>query len=149
MLLKHACRVRNSGQEQKFNWRIMSLVSLATGMLIMLLTLLTGCDNAIPLEPEVRAENEIWIESSGFEPEELVVTTGTTVVWVNKDTARHAIQSVTIEIINGEPTCKPSLGFSPSGLLAPDESFPVLFAVPGTFEYCWELLDRSGRVVVQ
>lgn len=64
--------------------------------LFLLFALLFSCGDKNPLAPvEERAENEIWITDSGFEPARLTITLGESVVFTNKDNETHAVESGT------------------------------------------------------
>ncbi|MCA9734141.1 MAG: cupredoxin domain-containing protein [Deferribacteres bacterium] len=62
----------------------------------LLFTLFFSCGDKNPLAPvEERADNEIWINDSGFEPATLTISLGESVIFTNKDSETHAIQSGT------------------------------------------------------
>ncbi|KAA3619636.1 MAG: hypothetical protein DWQ05_02620 [Calditrichaeota bacterium] len=64
--------------------------------LLVVFSLLASCGDNNPLAPgEERDENEIWITATGFEPTRLTIQLGESVVFTNKDTETHAIQSGT------------------------------------------------------
>lgn len=105
-------------------------------MSIALLT--TRCEDN-PFEPDVRADNEVWITASGFEPATLTVTAGTTVVWLNKDDANHTVDS-------GEPN-KPTSLFS-SKVIRPNDSWEFAFTAKGTFSYYCSRTLAKGKIIV-
>lgn len=94
----------------------------------MLLTAATACSSS-PTTPTPTTMSAM-IVSSGFTPNPINVSIGSTVTWTNKDTIAHAIVAD-----NG--------AFS-SGALAPDSQFSYTFSSTGTFTY----RDSSNRNIV-
>lgn len=115
---------------------------LAAG-LILALTL--GCDEdddrgANYQPPGEPGPDSVWMLGFAFVPETLVVSSGTTVTWVNKDGALHTVTAGT----PGSPS-----GDFDSGDLTQDMAFTHAFAQPGTFPYfCTYHSDSMQGVVV-
>jgi len=79
------------------------------------------------------------IKDFAFNPNTLMVKTGTTVTWVNLDTAPHTIASDP-----GSP-----VAFS-SGSLSTGASYQFTFSQPGTFGYhCTIHPTMTGKIIVQ
>ncbi len=106
----------------------------------LLLTLLLGCGKDNPFAPEVRQDNEVWIQANGFEPQVLTVDSGTTVVWINKDTEVHTVES-------GTPLNYAGLFSSKN--IKPGQQWSYTFTKPGTYDYYCSLHERTGKIVVQ
>lgn len=67
--------------------------------------------------------NEIWLEYKAYNPPQLVVTPGTTVVFTNKDNANHTVTSTS--------------GAFDSGVVKNGNTFSYTFNDPGThYFYC-------------
>jgi plastocyanin len=97
-----------------------------------------------PLQPDVRGPNEVWIQSSGFDPATLTVTLNTTVVWTNKDNVKH-------DVTSGLPGNVEN-AFDPSPNLNANATYQVAFAKRGTFNYfCLTHGGNhgTGKIVVQ
>jgi plastocyanin len=79
---------------------------------------------------------EVEVVNFGFRPEEIRVSPGTTVVWVNTSPTTH---TVTDKERRWD-----------SGFLEPGQRFQMTFETPGEYEY-WCLLhpDMDGEVVVR
>ena len=87
------------------------------------------------------AENEIIIENFAFNPAVDTIALGTTVTWINRDSATHRVNS-------GAPANPDSL--FDSGDLAPDDSFSYMFDTAGTFPYfCSIHTAMTGSIIVQ
>jgi plastocyanin len=88
--------------------------------------------------------DEAVVEVAGFayEPADLTITAGTTVVFQNNDTAPHTITAGS----NDDP--QPDL--FDSGLLQQGESFPFVFDEPGTYTYfCDRHPPMRGLITVE
>lgn len=84
-------------------------------------------------EWEGRRPEIVMMENSAFNPRELRIKTGTTVVWANKDSELHNLRSV---IFN-----------SPD--IPPTGSFSFRFENAGTFDYfCGIHPEMKGRIIV-
>ncbi len=78
--------------------------------------------------------NTILIKNFSFDPGTLKVKTGTTVTWVNEDTASHTVKSDTFT----------------SGNLGQGEKFTFTFSAPGTYNYsCGIHPTMTGQIVVE
>jgi plastocyanin len=76
-----------------------------------------------------------------FDPAEIPVKVGTTVVWTNKDSASHTVTS-------GDPSAGPSGTFD-SGLIKANNTFQYKFSSAGTTEYfCTIHPWMTGKVTV-
>jgi plastocyanin len=83
------------------------------------------------------AKVEVKIDNFAFTPQELTVTTGTTVEWVNRDDIPHVVVS------DDKKTFK-------SRALDTDEKFSFTFTKPGTYTYfCSVHPKMTGKVIVQ
>ena len=79
--------------------------------------------------------NEVWIESSAFNPVTITVTTNTTVIWTNMDGIAHTVTSDT--------------GDFDSGNLDSNATFSHTFTTAGTFPYhCTYHSLMLGNVIV-
>lgn len=65
--------------------------------------------------------NEVFIQSSAFNPGTITVTAGTTVTWTNKDAVTHTVTSTT--------------NLFDSGSLGTNGTFSHTFATAGTYPY--------------
>lgn len=97
-----------------------------------------------PTEPETPGANEIWFQGGAVTPSTRTVNRGATVVWINKDTESHAVDSGA----PGNPT-----GIFQSNNLSAGQSFSHPFNTTGVFPYyCLRHLNRAserGTVTVQ
>lgn len=83
---------------------------------------------------EASAANTVAIQNFAFSPATLTVKAGTTVTWINKDSANHAIKSDTFN--------------SPS--LAQGETFKFTFTNKGSFSYiCSIHPTMQGKIIVE
>jgi len=119
----------------------------ACTVMLILACMVAGCSSyqapATPatvttLVPSGEAST-VNIKDFAFSPSTLMVKTGTTVTWVNLDTAPHTIASDP-----GSP-----VAFS-SGSLSTGASYRFTFSQPGTFAYhCSIHPSMKGTVIVQ
>ena len=65
---------------------------LSLGLFFALAFLQWRCSEN-PLQPFLRGPNEVWIQSTGFDPTTLTVSVGATVTWTNKDNLKHDVTS--------------------------------------------------------
>ncbi|MFQ6113391.1 MAG: cupredoxin domain-containing protein [bacterium] len=93
-----------------------------------------------PLEPEIRGDNEVWIQNGQFVPGTLTVSKGTTVKWTNKDNVTHTVDSG----IPGQPTSDFNLR-----TLDPGDSDTHRFTEAGAFDYFCAIHGETGKIVVQ
>lgn len=90
----------------------------------------TGAARAGPTTIEVRVVN------FGFEPAELTVVPGTTVIWRNDSPTTHTVTAKN--------------GAFDSGLLESGQTFSFTFREPGTYEYwCTLHPEMLGRIIVR
>ncbi|MFN3337597.1 MAG: cupredoxin family copper-binding protein [Thermomicrobium sp.] len=79
---------------------------------------------------------EVRIVNFGFEPAELTVAAGTTVIWRNDSPTTHTVTAKN--------------GAFDSGLLEAGQTFSFMFREPGTYEYwCTLHPEMLGRVIVR
>jgi plastocyanin len=96
-------------------------------------TAASSADNAVPA-----AGVKVCIDNFVFEPKELVVTAGTTVMWVNADDAPHTVTS----------TASPPLFDSKT--LRRNDTFSFEFKAAGTYDYfCKVHPCMTAKVVVR
>jgi len=74
-------------------------------------------------------ENIVTITSSGFSPQNITITVGESVTWVNEDTENHQIQSAV------HPTHQLYPPFNTVGLLKSGEKKSLSFPESGTYKY--------------
>jgi plastocyanin len=91
---------------------------------------------AIAASP-VRAEDlQVKIDNFTFNPQQITVKAGTTVVWTNHDDIPHTVTSKT--------------GAFKSNALDTDDKFSFTFATPGSYEYFCSLHPHmTGSIVVE
>jgi plastocyanin len=91
---------------------------------------------AIAASP-VRAEDlQVKIDNFTFNPQQITVKPGTTVVWTNHDDIPHTVTSKT--------------GAFKSNALDTDDKFSFTFATPGSYEYFCSLHPHmTGSIVVE
>ena len=98
----------------------------------------TGAAVAPQVEETV---NEIrYIGSGGFEPDELTISAGSAVTWINDDEKAGAIILF-----------KDGRSFTNSGRLAPDGKFEYEFTEAGVYNFWWNLAYGavSGKLTVE
>ncbi len=79
---------------------------------------------------------EVRIVNFGFEPAELTVVRGTTVIWRNDSATTHTVTAKN--------------GAFDSGLLEAGQTFSWRFSEPGTYEYwCTLHPEMRGRIIVR
>jgi plastocyanin len=78
----------------------------------------------------------IEIKGNAFNPQTLTIPKGTEVIWVNKDSVQHSVESVVWLGNNsiGQPNWDSGTIFK-SGVIPPGETFSYTFNQAGTFEY--------------
>ena len=117
---------------------------LLLGLLVALAFLQWRCGEN-PLQPDLRGPNEVWIQSTGFDPGTLTVSVGTSVTWTNKDNVRH-------DVTSGAPDNVDNTIFLPSANLATNVTFSVTFNRRGSFNYFCSIHRTNhgtGSIVVQ
>jgi len=79
---------------------------------------------------------EVRVVNFGFEPAELTVAPGTTVIWRNDSPTTHTVTAKN--------------GAFDSGLLESGQTFSFTFREPGTYEYwCTLHPEMVGRIIVR
>ncbi|MBV7336583.1 hypothetical protein KFU94_51800, partial [Chloroflexi bacterium TSY] len=109
-----------------------------------------------------RQATQIAITNSGFQPDEVTVTVGTEVTWVNNTQVTHRLQSglplqLFLPVINSnsspvvrsaQPATIAQDEFA--GDIAPGASFRHTFTEPGEYPfYLTTSFDHQGRVIVE
>ncbi len=119
----------------------MNKIWIAIALLLILVGgyyLLSPGPSAPPVET-----NEVAIRNSGFEPQVIAISAGTTVTWTNEDPATNQVASDPHPIHTDLP------GLS-SGEMNPGAAYSYTFTTPGTFGYHNHLSPfRKGRVMVR
>ena len=83
------------------------------------------------------------IQDFAFQPETLTVAPGTSVQWINQDTAPHTVTS-------GQPRAADAGAAFDSGLLNAGDAFSFTFVDEGTYDFfCLYHPYMRGTVVVQ
>jgi plastocyanin len=86
--------------------------------------------------PVYAADTEVKIDNFTFNPQQITVKAGTTVVWINHDDIPHTVMSKTF--------------IFKSKALDTDDKFSFTFATPGTFPYFCSLHPHmTGSIVVE
>ncbi|MBI3518358.1 MAG: cupredoxin domain-containing protein [Bacteroidetes bacterium] len=84
-------------------------------------------------------ENEIWLEYKLFQPSQLIVKSGTTVTFTNKDNANHSATNIN--------------GLFDSGKISSGQSYSFTFTKTGSFSfYCKyhsSVTAEQGYITVQ
>jgi plastocyanin len=103
--------------------------TLAFGVTILLVAV------AIVASPVWAADIEVKIDNFTFNPKQVTVTAGNTIVWVNHDDIPHMVASQTQAFR--------------SKALDTDDKFSFTFATPGTYPYFCALHPQmTGTIVV-
>ena len=90
------------------------------------------------VQAEIDGAAKVSINNFQFVPQELTITVGTTVTWINSDDMPHTATS----------TSKPSMFHSK--LLDTNEQYSFQFKTPGTYPYyCKAHPQMLGRIVVK
>lgn len=106
-------------------------ILLINVLLVMLVAVITG--SGTYAEP-VSEKNTVLIQDYSFQPAEITIQKGGTVIWLNKDSAGHNVKG----------------NFFYSGLLREGQSFQQTFNEEGTFDYyCTLHPGMKGRIIVQ
>ena len=98
----------------------------------------TGAAVAPQIEETV---NEIrYVGAGGFEPDELTISAGSAVTWINSDSKA-----------GGLLIFKDGRSFTNSGRLAPDGKFEYEFTEAGVYDFWWNLAYGavSGKLTVE
>jgi plastocyanin len=110
-------------------------------VLVVLAILAAGCSSyqTAPAQPASPAGNTVTMKNFAFDPPTLTVKPGTTVTWVNQDSASHTVVSDA-----GSPE-----SFS-SDTLSTGGTYTRTFTAPGTYPYhCSIHPSMKGTVIVQ
>ncbi|KAF0091716.1 MAG: blue (type 1) copper domain protein [Fusobacteria bacterium] len=95
--------------------------------------MLVGCDSTDEEVP-VGVENQVLIKDFKFLPQDITVTVGTTVTWVNKDSVIHTVEGSGMD----------------SGNLSKGDEFTFTFDEVGVFDYiCGPHPYMTGSVIVE
>jgi len=91
---------------------------------------------AVAARPSRAADTEVGIDNFVYNPQQVTVKAGTTVVWVNHDDLPHTVTSKT--------------GVFKSKALDTDDKFSFTFATVGSFPYFCALHPHmTGTIVVE
>ncbi len=86
------------------------------------------------------AENEIWLDKLTFIPKMKAIKVGTTITWINKETAMHTV-------ISGAPEAK--TGLFESKTMGEGGKFSFTFTEPGVIKYyCGTHEDMMTAVLI-
>ena len=123
---------------------VVAVVGLAVGGVSMRRTAADagdgGASQASPTDGTTGAASgaTVSVDNFAFHPQEIVVTAGTTVTWVNADDVSHTA------------TSKVSPPLFDSKTLHPDDKFSFEFKKPGTYDYfCKPHPYMTGKVIVK
>ena len=109
--------------------------------LLVAASVLTACGGGGGSSSEGSSEgagtDEVLIERSRFEPDELTVPAGTEVTWTNLDRATHTVTSAEGSALEFD-----------SGDLALDDEFSQTFDDAGTYDYFCEVHPTMRSTVV-
>jgi plastocyanin len=121
----------------KADRRSVSSAVFATGLALALVALAPAVNHSVHAQDKATA-SEVKIDNFSFAPATLTVSSGTTVVWTNRDDIPHTVVS----------TDDPRV--FKSKVLDTDEKFSFTFTKPGTYAYfCSVHPKMTGKVVVQ
>ena len=119
---------------------IILIVALVTGILII-----SGCA-AQKIEPQptptpssggLGIKKDVEISGSAFNPSTITILKGASVVWANKDSAKHTIVSDSGDEFNSDPISRGG-------------NYAHTFNTPGTYEYhCSIHPSMKGMVIVE
>jgi plastocyanin len=91
---------------------------------------------AMAASPARADETEVKIDNFTYNPQQITVKAGTTVVWINHDDIPHTVTSKT--------------GAFRSKAMDTDDKFSFTFTTPGTFPYFCALHPHmTGSIVVE
>lgn len=107
-------------------------------LILILLLCFTGCDN-IQINTEISSVDEkvveVVIRNSNFNPSEISIEKGTTIIWTNYDSQGH---TVTVE------------GLFDSKTITKEKSFTYTFNDIGEYEYYCKIHSQMiGTIVVK
>ena len=103
--------------------------------IVLSVSVFVGCKkNNVSANP---GANELFMQSSKFNPSAKTISRGTTITWINKDSYNHTVTSSTSGIFD-------------SGQLGQNKTFSYTFATAGTFAYyCADHSGMTGTITVQ
>lgn len=110
--------------------------ALALAVGVALLSAACGDDTSAPATTRAGA-NTVDIERSRFKPDELTVSAGTTVEFVNHDPFEHTVTAQEDSAVQFD-----------SGRLGQDETFERTFDQPGSYDYFCEIHPTMRATVV-
>lgn len=101
----------------------------AAGLMLAIITALSGCGGSGAEPPAEPAEGEVTVAMKGmkFSPSELTVKAGTRITFVNQDAMVHDVVQSTVRGLYKET---PAFD---SGVIKPGESWTVTIEEPGTY----------------
>lgn len=122
-------------------------LALAAGYVALVIFLVVGCGGGQPSppsaetpEPPMQGPVEVAMRGSQFQPAEITIAAGRTVVWTNHDSLPHTVTA--------GPRGNPSGLFDAQ--VEPGGEFSFTFAEPGSYEYyCSIHPGMDGSVVVE
>ena len=117
---------------------------LIIGFLIMIIAV-SGCSaqktqvqpTTAPTTGDVGIKKDVEISGFAFNPSTLTIPKGTSIIWTNKDSAKHTIVSDTGNEINSDS-------------ISQGETYVHTFSSPGTYSYhCGIHPSMKGKVIVE
>ncbi len=109
-------------QKRKQNYgRWINIISLMTIILLMLAACSPGTTSNPGAAPNTGGNQSIELMNTSFNPQQVTVKVGTTVVWTNKDSMAHTVTA-------------DDKSFD-SGNLNPGQTFKFTFTKAGTYRY--------------
>ena len=92
------------------------------------------------LQSDEPGENEIWMNDLTFIPKIKKITVGTTITWINKETAMHTVISGTVE---------KNTGLFKSKRLGKGGKFSFTFKEKGIYKYyCGTHSDQMDGIII-
>ncbi len=110
-------------------------------IIYLFLILIYGCGNKSNSDI-VQGENEVWIKDHSFIPDTLNIPVGSTVTWVNQDSAAHTVTS--------SDTLNSDVKFD-SGSIQSQDTYNFTFNSSGVYHYyCKNYPGKMyGVIIVQ
>jgi plastocyanin len=130
--------------------RELSIALLIIGAAVLFRIILAMATNAAGGPTTVNAANvpvqsghiTVTISHREYRPAIIVITTGTTVTWINRDPMAHTVTE-------GRRAIATPHGFN-SGIMSTGQSWTETFRTPGTFAYtCTFHPDMNGYIIVK
>jgi len=99
-----------------------------------------GTGAAVAPQVEEKVNEVRYVGAGGFEPDELTISAGSAVTWINDDEKAGAVILF-----------KDGRSFTNSGRLAPDGKFEYEFTQAGVYDFWWNLAYGavSGKLTVE